>query len=86
MATTKEYRDFVLEQVTYFHHFLSGGSMSPIKDIHIKKNAWIGSGATILSGIKIGENDIVGAGSVVTHNVSDNTVVAGNSAKIIKEI
>ena len=57
-----------------------------IKDIRIKKNAWIGSGAIILPGITIGENAIVGAGSVVTHNVPDNTVVAGNPARIIKKL
>ena len=57
-----------------------------IKDIRIKKNAWIGSGAIILPGITIGENAIVGAGSVVTHDVPDNTVVAGNPARIIKEL
>ena len=54
------------------------------KPIHIKKNAWIGIAATILPGITIGENSIVGAGSVVTKDVPDNTIVAGNPARIIK--
>jgi len=50
----------------------------------VKKGASIGSSATILCGITIGENAIVGAGSVVTKDVPDNAVVAGVPAKIIK--
>jgi acetyltransferase-like isoleucine patch superfamily enzyme len=54
--------------------------------IHIKKNAWIGAKATILQGITIGENAVVGAGAVVTKDVPDNTVVGGIPAKVIKVI
>ncbi len=50
----------------------------------VKKGASIGSNATILCGITIGENALIGAGSVVTKDVPDNTVVAGNPARIIK--
>lgn len=56
------------------------------KPIHIKKNAWIGANATILQGVTIGENAIVAAGSVVSKDVPDNTIVGGIPAKIIKEI
>jgi acetyltransferase-like isoleucine patch superfamily enzyme len=52
----------------------------------IKKGASIGSNATILAGIVIGYNALVGAGAVVTRDVPDNTVVAGVPAKIIKKI
>ncbi|HVY76315.1 MAG TPA: acyltransferase [Puia sp.] len=52
----------------------------------IKKGASIGSNATILCGITIGENALVGAGAVVTKDVPANTVVAGVPAKIIKTI
>jgi UDP-2-acetamido-3-amino-2,3-dideoxy-glucuronate N-acetyltransferase len=52
----------------------------------VKKGASIGSNATILCGITIGENALVGAGSVVTKNVPPNTVVAGVPAKIIKTL
>ena len=48
----------------------------------VKKGASIGSGATILSNLVIGENALVGAGSVVTHDVPDNGIVAGNPAKL----
>jgi acetyltransferase-like isoleucine patch superfamily enzyme len=51
----------------------------------IKKGASIGSSATILCNITIGENAIVGAGSIVTKNVPDNCIVAGNPARIIKK-
>jgi acetyltransferase-like isoleucine patch superfamily enzyme len=50
----------------------------------IKKGASIGSGATILSNTKIGENALVGAGSVVTKDVPANSIVAGNPAKILR--
>lgn len=52
----------------------------------VKKGASIGSGATLLCGITIGENAIVGAGSVVIKDVPSNTIVAGNPAKILREI
>jgi len=54
--------------------------------VHIKKNAWIGAGATILSGVTIGENAVVAAGAVVSKDVPDNTVVGGIPAKVLKEL
>ena len=50
----------------------------------VMRGASIGTGATILCGITIGENAIVGAGSVVTHDVPDNAVVAGNPARLLR--
>jgi len=52
----------------------------------IKKGASVGSGATILSKITIGENAIVGAGSVVTKDVPPNSIVAGNPARVLRYI
>ncbi len=54
--------------------------------IRVKKNAWIGAGATILPGITIGENAIVAAGAVVTKDVPANAIVGGIPAKFIKTI
>jgi acetyltransferase-like isoleucine patch superfamily enzyme len=50
----------------------------------IKRRASLGSNATVLCGVTIGEGAIVGAGSVVTHNVPDGAVVAGNPAHILR--
>ena len=52
----------------------------------IKKGASIGSGATILANLSIGENAIVGAGSVVTKDVPANSIVAGNPARVLRSI
>ncbi len=52
----------------------------------VKKGASIGSGSTILANLTIGENAIVGAGSVVTKDVPANAIVAGNPAKVLRHI
>lgn len=54
--------------------------------IHIKKNAWIGAGATILPGVTIGENAVVAAGAIVSKDVPANTVVGGIPARHIKNL
>lgn len=55
-------------------------------EIEIGRNAWIGGGAIILGGVRIGENSVVAAGAVVTKDVPPGVVVAGNPAKIIRII
>jgi acetyltransferase-like isoleucine patch superfamily enzyme len=57
-----------------------------IEEIYIKRRASIGSNATILGGVTIGENAIVGSGAVVTHDVPPNTIVAGVPAKPIRSV
>lgn len=57
-----------------------------LEETWIGKGVSIGSSATILCGITIGENSIIGAGSVVTKNIPANTIAAGVPAKIMKEI
>ncbi len=52
----------------------------------VRKGASIGSSATILCGVTVGENAIVGAGSVVTRNVPPNTIVAGNPARVLRAL
>ena len=56
------------------------------KPIVIEDNVWIGGGAILLPGVKIGQNAVVGAGAVVPRSVPANTVVAGNPARVIREI
>lgn len=55
------------------------------KPIVIKNNAWIGEKSRICKGVTIGENSIVAANSVVTKDVPDNSIAAGNPAKIVRE-
>lgn len=52
----------------------------------IRRGASIGSGAVLLCGITVGENAIIGAGSVVTRDVPPDTIVAGNPARVIKSL
>ncbi len=54
--------------------------------VTIGNSVWIGGNVTILPGVTIGDNCVIGAGSVVTHDVASDTVVAGNPAKFIKAI
>ncbi len=65
---------------------LSPRAKQELKGPIIEENAKIGANATILPGVTIGKNSIVGAGSVVTKHVPPNCVVAGNPAKVINKI
>lgn len=56
------------------------------KPIVIEDNVWLGGGAILLPGVRIGRNAVVGAGAVVSHSVPANTVVAGNPARVIREL
>lgn len=68
------------------NHDLEQRNVITCKPVHICRQVWIGAGATILPGVTIGENAVVGAGSVVTHDVESNTIVAGNPARFIRRI
>jgi acetyltransferase-like isoleucine patch superfamily enzyme len=52
--------------------------------IVINRNVWIGSNATILPGVTIGENAVVAAASVVTKDVPDNSIVVGSPARVVR--
>lgn len=56
------------------------------KQIHIGNNVWLGGGAIVLPGVTIGDNSIVGAGSVVTKDVPANCIVVGSPAKVLRQI
>lgn len=54
--------------------------------VTIENNVWIGAGAIILPGVRIGENSVIGAGSVVTKDIPPNVVAVGNPCKVLREI
>jgi acetyltransferase-like isoleucine patch superfamily enzyme len=56
------------------------------RPIVIENNVWIAAGAIVIGGVKVGENSVVAAGSVVTKDVPPNTLVAGNPARVIRSI
>ncbi|WCN08087.1 acyltransferase [Marinomonas mediterranea] len=59
---------------------------SQVGNIHLKENVWLGTHVTVLGGVTIGRNSIIGAGSVVTKSIPDNVVAAGNPAKVIRTL
>lgn len=54
--------------------------------VHIADNVWLGDGSTVLKGVSVGENSVIAARAVVTRDVPANVVVAGNPAKVVKEL
>ncbi len=54
--------------------------------IVIEDNVWLGDGAIVCKGVKIGENSVVGAGAVVVEDIPPNTVAAGNPARVVKQL
>lgn len=54
--------------------------------VHIGRNCWIGANVTILPGVSIGENTVIGAGSVVTKNIPANVVAVGVPCKVLRSI
>lgn len=95
-GVTIEDNVFISHNVTFINDryprsTTSEGELQTETDWHcentlVRKGASIGSSVTLLCGITIGENAIVGAGSVVTRDVPANTIVAGNPAKVLRKI
>lgn len=54
--------------------------------VHIGKNCWLGAGVIVLPGVTIGDNTVVGAGSVVTKDLPDNVVAVGNPCRVLRKI
>ncbi len=54
--------------------------------IHIGKNCWLGAGVIVLPGVTIGDNSVIGAGSIVTKDIPANVVAVGNPCKVLREI
>ena len=55
-------------------------------EVHIGKNVWIGGGCVLLPGVSIGDNTVIGAGSIVTKDIQANVVAYGNPCRVIREI
>jgi acetyltransferase-like isoleucine patch superfamily enzyme len=66
------------------NHDFKNRSVLRCKPVVIKKNAWIGASVTILPGVTIGENAVIGGGAVVTKDIPDNAIAAGVPAKVIR--
>ena len=54
--------------------------------VHIGKNCWLGAGVIVLPGVTIGDNAVIGAGSVVTKDIPSNVVAVGNPCKVLREV
>lgn len=54
--------------------------------VHIGRNCWLGAGVIVLPGVTIGDNTVVGAGSVVTKDLPANVVAVGNPCRVLREI
>ncbi len=54
--------------------------------VHIGKNCWLGAGVVVLPGVTIGDNSVIGAGSIVTKDIPANVVAVGNPCKVLREI
>lgn len=54
--------------------------------VHIGKNCWLGAGVVVLPGVTIGDNTVIGAGSIVTKDIPSNVVAVGNPCRVLREI
>ena len=85
-------RDRKKDLINFFDHNFSRNSFYTMginnisKAIKIGNHVWIGRDSLVLKGVTIGDGAVIAAGAVVTHNVSPNSIVAGNPAKIVKNI
>ncbi len=70
-----------------WHQLYDRTERSPeVTPVHIGRNVWLGDHATVLKGVTIGDNSVVAARAVVTRDVPANVVVAGNPAKVVREL
>ena len=65
------------------HRIFAPGATAPVV---LERNVWLGEGARVLKGVTIGENTVVGAGSVVSRSLPPNVIAAGNPARVVKSL
>lgn len=65
---------------------LRGKGLQYNKDVHIEANVWLGANVVIVPGVTVGENAVIGAGSVVTKDIPANVVAAGNPCRVLREV
>ena len=75
---------YAVNHVTDAEERINGGCYG--KPVHIGKNVWLGGDVKILAGVSIGDNTIIGAGSIVTKDIPSNVIAVGNPCKVIRQI
>lgn len=75
---------YAVNHATDAEERINGGCFG--KPIHIGKNVWLGGDVKILAGVSIGDNTIIGTGSIVTKDIPSGVVAVGNPCKVIKQI
>lgn len=75
---------YAVNHVTDAEERINGGCYG--EPIHIGKNVWLGGDVKILAGVSIGDNTIIGAGSIVTKDIPSDVIAVGNPCRVIKEI
>ncbi len=69
-----------------WHGLYDRTAIGPTETVTIGKNVWIGDRATVCKGVAIGDNSVIGTGAVVTRDIPPDTVVAGNPARVVKQL
>ena len=75
---------YAVNHATDAEERINGGCYG--KPIHIGKNVWLGGDVKVLAGVSIGNNSIIGTGSIVTKDIPPNVIAVGNPCKVIKKI
>ncbi len=61
-------------------------SLGRAEPVHLERNVWVGDGAIVCKGVRIGENSIIGAGAIVVDSIPANAIAAGNPARVVRRL
>ena len=81
-----KFYDSDMHSVEYEYRISCPDTHTKIEPIIIEEGVWIGAHSIILKGVRIGKRSVIGAGSVVTHNIPENEIWAGNPARFLRKI